>query len=295
MGIIRYFGDVDEAREATQKKLSSDAMLDTVFINLSWMVEVVQGLMKADRNQLMEFFSKGEFASKVMSFRLRRLLMHGFLHPTLLPFLWPQVESWPDVSSDMLQRYWEEVVQTTNLTVRGLGSGYHLVKTEDSVSSSICLFARYKMSDVAHGAISCGELSGCWRVWTSSQQATKASRRNLAHRLWSQVSLLSNSSLSVLSCLCKRCHGASFCQHHCPGMPECEEQYAAPGLLATSHQFRVDSRVFGDDCLFKCTYDFSSLPPGFFERFIVRMRRHATHMDFNAYSAAFYRMGTKLQ
>lgn len=231
MGIIRYFGDVDEAREATQKKLSSDAMLDTVFINLSWMVEVVQGLMKADRNQLMEFFSKGEFASKVMSFRLRRLLMHGFLHPTLLPFLWPQVESWPDVSSDMLQRYWEEVVQTTNLTVRGLGSGYHLVKTEDS--------------------------------------------------LWRAVRLLEGLDIIAASNKGQQAEsGASF---------------VVPGLLATSHQFRVDSRVFGDDCLFKCTYDFSSLPPGFFERFIVRMRRHATHMDFNAYSAAFYRMGTKLQ
>ena len=34
MGIIRYFGDVDEAKEATKKKLDSNAMLDTVFINL---------------------------------------------------------------------------------------------------------------------------------------------------------------------------------------------------------------------------------------------------------------------
>ncbi|KAJ1485753.1 hypothetical protein T484DRAFT_1891957 [Baffinella frigidus] len=51
----------------------------------------------------------------------------------------------------------------------------------------------------------------------------------------------------------------------------------------------------GDDCLFKCTFTYASLPLGFFERFMVGLRRHSTHMEFSTYSAAFYRMGTKIQ
>lgn len=68
-----------------------------------------------------------------------------------------------------------------------------------------------------------------------------------------------------------------------------------PGVLATNYRFKIDARVFGDDCLLRVDIEYFSLPPGFFPRLIIRLRRHASHMDFHTRSAAFYKMGTKLQ
>lgn len=45
----------------------------------------------------------------------------------------------------------------------------------------------------------------------------------------------------------------------------------------------------------RCAFVYSTIPSGFFERLIVKLRRHFAHMDFNASSAAFYDMGRKLQ
>ena len=53
--------------------------------------------------------------------------------------------------------------------------------------------------------------------------------------------------------------------------------------------------MFKEDHAFSCTINYASLPPGFFERLIVRLRRVSNHVDFNATAAAVYSKGDKLQ
>lgn len=93
MGVLRYFGDVDEAREATEQGRSLDLIQDTVYISLPWIVEVCKCLRSEDlHNCLMDFFSSHpKHADKQMAFRVRRLMTHGVIHATLVPFIWPQV------------------------------------------------------------------------------------------------------------------------------------------------------------------------------------------------------------
>lgn len=73
-----------------------------------------------------------------------------------------------------------------------------------------------------------------------------------------------------------------------------DDEFVAPGLLSKTQAKRVDARAYSDEsCLFGKTVNYHALPPGFFERVIVRCRRVATHMDFTSTSAVLYRVSTR--
>jgi hypothetical protein len=71
--VIRYF-------EAADK--------DTVYISTSWMMDVIKGLMRHDRQALVDFFTMER--NKRMLRHTNRLIRYGLLHMDLVPFLWPE-------------------------------------------------------------------------------------------------------------------------------------------------------------------------------------------------------------
>jgi hypothetical protein len=55
-GVLRYFGNVHHAWAATEEELDTTPMLDTVFVSVHWIANVIKGLIRHDRVSLMAFF-----------------------------------------------------------------------------------------------------------------------------------------------------------------------------------------------------------------------------------------------
>jgi hypothetical protein len=65
----------------------SNAMMTTVYISTVWMMNVMKGLIRHERQALTDYFvNKG---NKRMLWYINRLSIWGLLHRSLLPFLWP--------------------------------------------------------------------------------------------------------------------------------------------------------------------------------------------------------------
>ena len=99
----------EEGTEVTDKKKKEEAgessqriLQDTVFISPFFMINVMKGLIRHDRNTLLTFFM--EENNKSMIRRVKRLSVSGRLHVALKPFLWP--------STTESSRYWNKVKRT---------------------------------------------------------------------------------------------------------------------------------------------------------------------------------------
>jgi hypothetical protein len=71
--VIRHFEEADS---------------DTVYMSTTWMMDVIKGLMRHDRQALIDFFTKER--NKRMLRHTNRLVRYGMLHRDLVPFLWPE-------------------------------------------------------------------------------------------------------------------------------------------------------------------------------------------------------------
>ncbi len=92
-GVIRYFGDIAKAGE------SLNILDDTVFISPCWMANIMKGLIRHDRQALLDFFVQKR--NKVFLRHTNRLNVCGILHKDLISFLWP--------SSPESQEFWDFV------------------------------------------------------------------------------------------------------------------------------------------------------------------------------------------
>jgi hypothetical protein len=81
--VIRYFGNLENFEYA-------GATDSTVYISTTWMMDVIKGLMRHDRQALTDFFIKER--NKRMLRHINRLVRYGLLHEDLVPFLWPEQE-----------------------------------------------------------------------------------------------------------------------------------------------------------------------------------------------------------
>ena len=79
--------------------------------------------------------------------------------------------------------------------------------------------------------------------------------------------------------------------------PVNEFEYVAPALLAVPHSHILDPRAFEPPLgnTIQKSISVACLPDGFFNKLLVKLRRHNNHMDFSAYGAALYRSGLKTQ
>uniref|UniRef100_A0A7S0QJD3 TIR domain-containing protein n=1 Tax=Cryptomonas curvata TaxID=233186 RepID=A0A7S0QJD3_9CRYP len=91
-GVVRFFGDA--------RKLAFGGGGDaTVYLSAQFMVSVMKGLVRHDRQALQDFFV--ETGNKLMLRRTNRLNATGRLHESLVPFLWPM--------TDASRAYWDWV------------------------------------------------------------------------------------------------------------------------------------------------------------------------------------------
>ena len=63
-------------------------MDSTVYVSTTWMMDVIKGLMRHDRQAMIDFFVKEQ--DKRMLRHTNRLTRFGLLHEDLAPYLWPQ-------------------------------------------------------------------------------------------------------------------------------------------------------------------------------------------------------------
>ena len=89
-GVIRYFGDLVDA---------SPILKSTVFISVSYMVNIMKGLIRHDRDSLIQYFM--EINDKRMLRRVQRYMVTGRLHCELVPYLWP-----PGIQGEASRAYW---------------------------------------------------------------------------------------------------------------------------------------------------------------------------------------------
>ena len=77
-------------------------LINTVFVNLHWIIDVLKGLIRHDRDLLLQYGETHRDPEFVR--RTRRLIVHGILHPDLLIFLWP--------GDDAAAVYWDIVARS---------------------------------------------------------------------------------------------------------------------------------------------------------------------------------------
>ncbi len=75
-----------------------------------------------------------------------------------------------------------------------------------------------------------------------------------------------------------------------------EDEFIVPALLAETQKNRLDARAFSpsEGSVIE-TFCFAHVPPGFFERLLIKCRKSYSHMDFTVDSAALYHRGLKAQ
>jgi hypothetical protein len=88
-GALRFFGRPDAAAAAGGGAGGRGGVLEgTVFVSPEWMASVMKGLVRHDRDALLDHFARA--GDRRMFRRVQRLMVHGRLRRELLPFLWPR-------------------------------------------------------------------------------------------------------------------------------------------------------------------------------------------------------------
>ena len=100
--VFKYFGNIDDALERIQRGEALARIIDdTVFIEPTWIIDALKGLIRHDRTSLLFFFSRCQDPQqRTWLRRVHRLATYGVLHVELLPFLWP------GGTSQLSKEYW---------------------------------------------------------------------------------------------------------------------------------------------------------------------------------------------
>ncbi len=100
--VFKYFGNIDDALKRIQRGEALARIIDdTVFIEPTWIIDALKGLIRHDRTSLLFFFSRCQDPQqRTWLRRVHRLATYGVLHVELLPFLWP------GGTSQLSKEYW---------------------------------------------------------------------------------------------------------------------------------------------------------------------------------------------
>jgi len=103
---LKFFGKYpssSSSNEASDHGTHVEKIDDLVYIDIQWIVDVLKGLIRHNRDSLLTFFaSEPNTAEKWTLWRhAMRLAIHGILHRDLTPFLWPAG------GTPLSKRYWE--------------------------------------------------------------------------------------------------------------------------------------------------------------------------------------------
>jgi ankyrin repeat protein/Ca2+-binding EF-hand superfamily protein/GTPase SAR1 family protein len=95
---------LDDPQKSSPNGASKRLLQDTVFMSPYFMIDIMKGLIRHDRDALLNFFMQEQ--NRVMMRRVHRLSVCGRLHWDLVPFLWP---SGKDAES---RRFWAQMKST---------------------------------------------------------------------------------------------------------------------------------------------------------------------------------------
>ena len=123
IGVVRFFGNVSrlDASQSTATPSSSEATIldSTVYLSPHFMVSVMKGLIRHDRQALQDFFA--ESGQRQMLRRTNRFNATGKLHSELVPFLWPSTTksesfwAWVREHSEREKELWpDDVVKSAD-------------------------------------------------------------------------------------------------------------------------------------------------------------------------------------
>mmetsp|Transcript_37236 Transcript_37236/g.99101 ORF Transcript_37236/g.99101 Transcript_37236/m.99101 type:complete len:1895 (+) Transcript_37236:92-5776(+) len=119
------------AAECDVDKKAQNLLQNTVFISPTFMINVMKGLIRHDRDALLDYFSESN--DRVMMRRVNRLSVWGRLHRDLIPYLWP--------STDASKAYWNEV--------RGLKEGSlwdkDVISNQDDLDRAVALLEGFDL------------------------------------------------------------------------------------------------------------------------------------------------------
>jgi GTPase SAR1 family protein len=137
MAVIKYFGTVTPEGHPEDEK---DVLDNTVFTSPAWIIDGLKGLIRHDRDILIEYcHSEPSESKRVMLRQVNRLALHGTCDSKLVPFLWPGGPG-TDPSS---QKYWnwlKENQRKDELRLwPGLENGLPFAQSEDDYKRVIAL------------------------------------------------------------------------------------------------------------------------------------------------------------
>jgi hypothetical protein len=102
--------------EPISNNSSRGILQKTVFISPYFMINVMKGLIRHDRNALLSYFMNEK--DQIMIRRVKRLSVSGRLHVDLKPFMWPSTEQsrkyWTQVKGTEEGEHWQEDVISDN-------------------------------------------------------------------------------------------------------------------------------------------------------------------------------------
>ena len=106
-GSVRFFGEVASLVSLYRgvRAASASILNETVYISPKFMVSVMKGLIRHDRQALQDHFAKTG-GKRTMLRRINRFIATGRLHTSLVPFLWPSG------SNEASKAYWVSVRET---------------------------------------------------------------------------------------------------------------------------------------------------------------------------------------
>jgi len=138
---IRYWGDLEQAWNASEEELQADGLLGTVYIDVEWCAGVFRGLIRHQRDALLKYFGgrvKGHKSYNRALFSLsKKMIVEGVLDQSLMPYLWPldhrsrdyweilrggalgknEQDLWPEEQGNIAKSQ-EDYMQISNLMVR---------------------------------------------------------------------------------------------------------------------------------------------------------------------------------
>jgi GTPase SAR1 family protein len=144
-GALRYFGDPEE-----KNKRMSKVFQNTVFTSPAYIVHVMKGLIRHERDSLLHYFAS--IGDKKMLRRVQRFMLYGRLHRELIPYLFPSGikgeasrDYWESVSGSAEGHLWDGMSIINDLQdverAVGLLEGFSLLATasQDSVYPDECI------------------------------------------------------------------------------------------------------------------------------------------------------------
>ncbi len=89
----------EEEVEKNRDHIVESILHSTVYVSPSWLCDVIKGVVRHDRKSLFNYFKRKN--DKLMLRRLKKAMVHGLIHISLVKYMWP--------ASDNCLEYWTDV------------------------------------------------------------------------------------------------------------------------------------------------------------------------------------------